>query len=58
MTQIEAADLAPYVCGQSSGCAAARADGSLLIVGLLAGLALGRWWRREAAGAAGSPGPR
>ncbi|PCC67714.1 hypothetical protein SAMN02745121_02351 [Nannocystis exedens] len=50
MTQISAADLAPYVCKQEqgSGCSAARTDaGGLLVVGLVAGLALGRWSRRR-----------
>ncbi|MFY0541463.1 hypothetical protein [Nannocystis pusilla] len=59
MTQVSAADLAPYVCAQERGCSAVRQPGDgLLLVGLLAGLALGRWSRRGPASAASSPEPR
>ncbi|WAS97401.1 hypothetical protein [Nannocystis punicea] len=59
MTQISAADLAPYVCSQERGCSAAREPGDgLLVVGLLAGLALGRWSRRGSARPANPPTPR
>ncbi|MCY1069792.1 hypothetical protein OV090_33940 [Nannocystis sp. RBIL2] len=56
MTQVSAADLAPYVCAQERGCSAVHQPGDgLLLVGLLAGLALGRWSRR---GPASSQAPR